>query len=90
MTTFQGRTGVFLWAAGLASVYAAMSFLWRELERSGAVRQTRRIGRATMCRLDREKEVVERPIRLDMALARRSMERAVEGQKHAAPRPFAH
>lgn len=31
MTALQGRTGVFLWAAGLAAVYAAMSFLWSVL-----------------------------------------------------------
>ena len=51
---------------------------WRELEKSGAVKFTRRAGRATMYRLDRENEVVKQLIKLDMALARKSMERAIE------------
>lgn len=75
----------------LAMSRATFFKYWRELEKSGAVRQTRRIGRATMYRLDRENEVVKQLIRLDMALARKSMARAVEiDQKHAAPRPLAH
>jgi DNA-binding transcriptional ArsR family regulator len=51
---------------------------WRELEKSGAVKVTRRVGRATMYRLDRESEVVKQLIRLDMALARTAMKTAVE------------
>lgn len=50
----------------------------RELERSGAVKPTRQVGRATMYKLDRENEVVKQTIRLDMALARKAMEKAVE------------
>ncbi len=51
---------------------------WRELEKSGAVKVTRQVGRATMYQLDRENEVVKQMIKLDMALARKTMERAVE------------
>jgi len=51
---------------------------WRELEKSGAVKVTRRIGRATMYQLDRKNEVVKQLIKLDMALARRAMEKVVE------------
>lgn len=51
---------------------------WRALEKSGAVKVTRRVGRATMFQLDRENEVVNQLIKLDMALARKSMGRAVE------------
>jgi hypothetical protein len=51
---------------------------WRELEKSGAVRITRRIGRATLYQLDRQNDVVRQLIRLDMALARKSMEKAVK------------
>jgi hypothetical protein len=51
---------------------------WRELEKSGAVRITRRVGRATLYQLDRQNDVVRQLIRLDMALARKSMEKAVK------------
>jgi len=51
---------------------------WRELEKSGAVKVTRKIGRATMYQLNRGNEVVKRLIQLDMALARKNMERAIE------------
>ncbi|MFQ5761822.1 MAG: hypothetical protein ACE5PO_02190 [Candidatus Bathyarchaeia archaeon] len=56
---------------------------WRELEKSGAVKVTRHVGRATMYQLDRENEVVKQLIKLDMALARRTMERTVE--EHQKP-----
>lgn len=51
---------------------------WQELERSGAVKVTRRVGRATMYQLDRKNEVVKQLIRLDMTLGRKTMEKAVE------------
>jgi len=51
---------------------------WLELEKSGAVKVTRRVGRATMYQLDRKNEVVKQLIKLDMALARKAMEKAVE------------
>lgn len=54
---------------------------WAELEQSGAIRETRKIGRATLYRLDKENEVVKQLIKLDMALARRAMGRAVESYK---------
>lgn len=56
---------------------------WRELEKSGAVKFTRQVGRATMYQLDRKNEVVKQLIKLDMALARREMEKAVE--EHRKP-----
>jgi len=60
---------------------------WRELERSGAVKATRHIGRATMYQLDRDNEIVKQLIKLDMALARKSMESAIEEyQKPVAAR----
>lgn len=43
---------------------------WKELERSGAVKPTRRVGRATMYQLDKGNDVVKQLIKLDMALAR--------------------
>ena len=54
---------------------------WLELEKSGAVKITRNVGRATMYQLDRRSEVVKQLIKLDMALARKSMEKAAEGDK---------
>jgi len=51
---------------------------WKELERSGALTVSRRIGRATMYELDRDNEVVKQLVKLDMALARKSMQQAVE------------
>jgi hypothetical protein len=50
---------------------------WKELEKSGAVRATRSVGRATMYQLARQNEVVKQLIRLDMALARGAMDKAV-------------
>ncbi len=51
---------------------------WTVLEKSGAVKVTRHVGRATMYRLDRDNEVVKQLIKLDMALARKSMENAAK------------
>ena len=51
---------------------------WKELEKSGAVKVTRPVGRATMYQLARQNEVVKQLIRLDMALARGAMDKAVK------------
>jgi hypothetical protein len=51
---------------------------WKELEKSGALTVTRKIGRATLYELDRRNDVVKQLIKLDMALARRSMQQAVQ------------
>ncbi|MEM3381847.1 MAG: hypothetical protein QXQ11_06815 [Candidatus Bathyarchaeia archaeon] len=56
--------------------------------KSGAVKVTRKVGRATMYKLDRENEIVKKLIQLDMALARKSMEKSVEEyRKPVAMRP---
>jgi alpha-ketoglutarate-dependent taurine dioxygenase len=61
---------------------------WKELEKSGALMVSRKIGRATLYELDRENEVVKQLIKLDMALARKSMEQALgEHQKPIAAKP---
>ena len=63
---------------------------WKELEKSRAVKPTRQIGRATMYRLDKTGDVVKQLIRLDMALARKTMETAVEEyQRPVTARPRA-
>ncbi len=51
---------------------------WRELEKLGAVKVTRHVGRGTMYQLDRENDVVKQNIKLDMALARKTIEKAVK------------
>jgi predicted transcriptional regulator len=51
---------------------------WKKLERSGAVKATRKVGRATMYQLDRENEIVKQLIQLDLVLARKSMEKAIK------------
>ena len=61
---------------------------WKEFEKSGALKVSRKRGRATLYELDRKNEVVKQFIKLDMALARKSMERAVEeSRKQIAARP---
>jgi predicted transcriptional regulator len=50
---------------------------WKELENSGAIKATRKVGRATMYELDRNNEVVKQLIKLDMALAKSAMEKEV-------------
>lgn len=60
---------------------------WKELEKSGAVKPTRKIGRATMFRLDRQNEVVKQLAKLDMTLSRRATERATEDRRPMAIRP---
>jgi hypothetical protein len=54
---------------------------WKELDKSGALKQTRKIGRATMYQLDRENEVVKHLIKLDMAISKTTMEKAVKSTK---------
>ena len=54
---------------------------WSELEKSRAVKVTRQVGRATMYYLDRSNDVVKQLIKLDMALARKNMEKAVDEYK---------
>jgi len=51
---------------------------WKELDKSDALTVSRKIGRATLYELDRSNEVVRQLIKLDMALARKSMQQAVE------------
>ena len=51
---------------------------WKELEKSGVMKTTRQIGRATMHQLDRENEVVKQTIKLHMALSRKAMNKSVE------------
>jgi hypothetical protein len=51
---------------------------WKELEKSGAVKVTRSVGRATMYQLAKQNEVVRQLIRLDMALARGVLDKAAK------------
>ena len=50
---------------------------WKTLESSGIFTATRRIGRASMCRLNRQNPVVQKLIELDLTLGKQAMEKAV-------------
>jgi hypothetical protein len=52
---------------------AAFFKYWKELEKSEALVATRKIGRATMCKLDRANEIVVQLIKLDAAIPRNAM-----------------
>ena len=65
-------------ASNLAMSRATFFKYWRELEKSGAVRSTRKIGRATMYKLDTSNEVIKQLIKLDMTLSRKAIVRATE------------
>jgi hypothetical protein len=56
---------------------------WKELEKSGALTVTRKIGRATLFELDRRNDVLKQLIKLDMALSKRAMQQAVEDHQKA-------
>ncbi len=58
---------------------------WKVLEKSGAVKTTRQIGRATMFELDKQNEIVKQLMKLDMTLARKSMEKAVSEDAQRNP-----
>ncbi len=55
---------------------------WKELEKSNALTVSRKIGRATLYKLDRENEVVKQLIKLDMAVARKSMSEQLKNIKN--------
>jgi len=65
-------------ASNLAMSRVTFFKYWKELEKSGALTVSRKIGRATLYRLNRGNDVVKQLIKLDMALTRRSMQQAVE------------
>ena len=52
---------------------------WKELEKVEALKETRKIGGSTRYELDTQNEVVKQLIKLDMALARKPMQRAIKG-----------
>jgi len=68
-------------AGNLAMSRVTFFKYWKELEKSGALKETRKIGRATLYVLDRDNEVVKQLIRLDMALARKAMEQAIQSSE---------
>ena len=65
-------------AKNLAMSRATFFKYWKELEKSDAVISTRKIGRATLYKLDRENEIVKQLIKLDAAISRKEMERHIE------------
>ncbi len=65
-------------AGSLAMSRATFFKYWSELEKSGAVKSTRKIGHATMYKLDTSNDVMKQLIKLDMTLSRKAMARATE------------
>jgi hypothetical protein len=68
-------------AKNLAMSRATFFKYWKELEKSAALIVTRKIGKATMYKLDRNNEIVKQLIRLDMTISRKAMEKQVEESK---------
>lgn len=69
-------------AQNLAMSRATFFKYWKELEKSGALTVTRRIGRATLYKLDRNNEIVKQLIKLDMTISRKTMEVQIEKSKN--------
>ena len=65
-------------AKNLAMSRATFFKYWKELEKSGAVLVTRKIGRATLYKLDRTNEIVKQLIALDMTISKKAMEKQVQ------------
>jgi len=65
-------------AADLAMSRVTFFKYWKELEKSGALIVTRKIGKATMYKLDRTNEIVKQLIILDMTISRKMMEKQVK------------
>ena len=65
-------------AKNLAMSRATFFKYWKELEKSGAVIVTRKIGRATLYTLDRTNDIVKQLVGLDMTISRKTMEKQVQ------------
>lgn len=68
-------------AKNLAMSRATFFKYWKELEQSGALMVTRKIGRATLFKLDRANDIVNQLIKLDMTISRKAMEKQVQESK---------
>ncbi len=68
-------------ASNLAMSRVTFFKYWKELEKSGALIVTRKIGRATMYKLDRTNEIVKQLITLDMTISKKAMEKQIEENK---------
>jgi predicted transcriptional regulator len=68
-------------ARNLAMSRATFFKYWKVLEKSGAVRTTRQIGRATLYELDRQNDIVKQLMKLDATFARKTMEKAIGGNQ---------
>ena len=68
-------------AKNLAMSRATFFKYWKELETSGALIVTRKIGRATLYKLDRANDIVKPLIRLDMTISRNAMEKQVKASE---------
>lgn len=57
---------------------------WRELEKLGIVKETRKIGKSRLYKLNEENEIVQKLTMLDSALCKRAMEEAVKEETKQA------
>ena len=72
-------------ANNLAMSRATFLKYWKQLEKSDALIATRKIGKATLYKLDKTNEIVKPLINLDMTIARKEMEKqSVENEKQIA------
>ena len=51
---------------------------WKELEEFGVVKETRKIGKSKLYRLNEENEIVQKLMMLDSVLCKKAMESAVK------------
>lgn len=68
-------------AANLSMSRATFFKYWKQLENSAALTATRKIGKATLYKLDKTNDIVKQLINLDMTIARKTMEKQVEESK---------
>jgi len=68
-------------ARSLAMSRATFFKYWKVLEKSGAVKVTRQIGRATFYKLDKQNDIVKQLVKLDMVLARKSMGESLQQEE---------
>jgi len=68
-------------AQNLAMSRATFFKYWKELEKSGVLTVTRKIGRATLYKLNRTNDILKQLIKLDMAISRKTMDEQVKESK---------
>jgi hypothetical protein len=60
---------------------------WEDIEKFGIVKETRKIGKATLYKLNEENEIVKKLILLDKVLSRQAMEHAIQSRESQETAP---